>query len=356
MSAPISAISSRSPPIRPSRRRPLSTTRRTTRGRRARTAEHSDSESTSSTSPPAADPRNGAVIGARYGTFGRCAISAGSVRAASVRNTNLSRRPGILRRVGRLAREVDNRRGRGTGTGPPPRAPWRPDRPATAAGRGTGTSRSRATAPAPAGSSSTTRREAVAAARRGVVPTQPRHELPASGRASPTTCSPSGSGANRTGRRSLRGGGRRTAATCRSCRAAPAPTSECTRSRSRGRITELGSRAQKRRTLSSLKMPYPANSSSAPSPVSTTFMPFSRTSSDSRKSGAGAVRSNGASQCQTISSNCLADGRRRRRATSWCWVPSRPAIRRCSGVSSNAGIGEAHGERLEGARVDRTDE
>ncbi len=117
-------------------------------------------------------------------------------------------------------------------------------------------------------------------------------------------------------------------------RAAPAETSECARANSRGRMADDGSAAQNRRTLSSLKMPYPANSSSAPSPVRTTFIPSSCTSPERRNNGAGAVRSNGDSQCHTTAprvSRISASPQ----TISWCSVPSRSAMRRWPTPSSN---------------------
>ncbi len=119
-------------------------------------------------------------------------------------------------------------------------------------------------------------------------------------------------------------------------RAPPACTSGWSRANRPGRTLDSGRRAQKRRTRSSLKMLYPASSSSAPSPVSTTFMPASRTRPDSRYSGTGAVRSSGASQCHTTSASApaISSGPH---TISWWPVPSRRAMRRCSAVSSKAG-------------------
>src|SRR5436190_337724 len=53
--------------------------------------------------------------------------------------------------------------------------------------------------------------------------------------------------------------------------------------------------------LASLKMSYPPNISSAPSPVSITLQPLSRATLASRNSGAGAVRNTGVSACHTTS-------------------------------------------------------
>ena len=50
-------------------------------------------------------------------------------------------------------------------------------------------------------------------------------------------------------------------------------------------------------------MSYPPNTSSAPSPVRTTFRPDSRTTCASRYSGTGAVRSSGVSQCHRVWAN-----------------------------------------------------
>src|SRR5438105_1350996 len=71
-------------------------------------------------------------------------------------------------------------------------------------------------------------------------------------------------------------------------------------------MRELGLRAQNRRIFASLKISYPPNISSAPSPVNTTLKPLLWTAPDNRNIGAGAVRRTGCSVYQITSGNTLA--------------------------------------------------
>src|SRR5438105_10177670 len=71
-------------------------------------------------------------------------------------------------------------------------------------------------------------------------------------------------------------------------------------------MRELGLRAQNRRIFASLKISYPPNISSAPSPVNTTLKPLLWTTPDNRNIGAGAVRRTGCSVYQITSGKTLA--------------------------------------------------